>query len=130
MASVFISYSTLDSYDAMHVYRLLCTHGIEAWIAPHGEIQGGDEFAFNIADALDDCDTVVFIVSDSSQESLWVSREIAYATMHDKRIIPYVIEYCTIEEGFSFINYSDLTIYAYDISDADASLIKAVQLQQ
>ena len=57
---VFISYSTKDSDVANLVHSYLEGNGIPCWIASRN-IEGGESFAVQIVDAINDCSAFVMI---------------------------------------------------------------------
>jgi TIR domain len=84
---VFISYSSDDASAAEGLETDLRRAGLHVWRDSSG-ISPGDRFVDEIAVAIDSCQTVVWLISQSSIRSEWVHREISYAVDRGKRIIP------------------------------------------
>ena len=85
---VFISYSTKDADAANLVHSYLEGSGINCWIASRN-IEGGESFAVQIVDAINDCAVFVVIASENSNDSGHVSNEMSLAFGAKKKIIPF-----------------------------------------
>ena len=88
---VFISYSTKDQEYADKVYKHLTANGLNVWMASH-DIHGGEDFANEITNAVNGCDTFVFVMSKNSDDSPHCINELSLAFSGRKRIIPIRIE--------------------------------------
>ena len=88
---VFISYSTKDSDAANLVHSYLEGNGVSCWISSRN-IEGGESFAVQIVDAINDCEAFVMISSSSSDGSGHVGNELSLAFGAKKKIIPFRIE--------------------------------------
>lgn len=95
----FISYSSRNqpSADAMHA--LLKKNGIGVWMAP-GDIPPGSRYAQVINQAIKECSCVILMLSDASQNSQWVAREIERAVNYRKPIIPVQMEDMILNDEF------------------------------
>ena len=85
---VFISYSTKDTDAANLVHSYLEGNGINCWIASRN-IEGGESFAVQIVDAIEECSAFVMIFSENSNASDHVSNELSLAFTGKKKIIPF-----------------------------------------
>ena len=85
---VFISYSTKDTDSANLVHSYLEGNGIGCWIASRN-IEGGESFAVQIVEAIEDCSAFVMITSENSNASDHVSNELSLAFSGKKKIIPF-----------------------------------------
>lgn len=84
---IFISYSTKDR-GVVHEYaRRLSGLGYKVWYDASG-LHGGEEFAKEIADAIESSRLFLFFASENSNKSRWTIGEILLAKDCDKRIIP------------------------------------------
>lgn len=84
---VFISYSSKDYETASKIRAILTSNNIECWMAPESIPAGGD-YAKDIPQAIGMSDIFLVIVSQSSQESVWVPKELDLAITLRKNIIP------------------------------------------
>lgn len=88
---VFLSYSASDFLQAMATARHLETCGIGCWIAPRN-IGAGESYPDAIMNGINNCRVLVALVSDSSNVSAHVQREIERALHRNVVIIPLRIE--------------------------------------
>ena len=88
---IFISYSTKDKQAADAICHTLESNGLRCWIAPRN-IRGGEEYAKEIMDGLEAAKIVVLVFSKNSQNSPFVTNEIANAFEKNKPIISYKID--------------------------------------
>lgn len=98
---VFISYSTKDSDVANLVHSYLEGNGIPCWIASRN-IEGGESFAVQIVDAINDCSAFVMISSSNSKESDHISNELSIAFEDKKKIIPFRIEEFELSKTYNY----------------------------
>jgi len=90
--NVFISYSRANLAVAERLERDLSAAGLDAW-RDKNEVRPGGSFPDDIATAVDSCFAVVWLVSDASVQSVWVRRELAYATDAKKLIVPILLNH-------------------------------------
>lgn len=88
---VFISYSKPDAAIARNLCSYLEERGFICWIAPRDVLPGAD-FPESIVDAIDSCRVVVLILSQSSNSSRHVIRELTRAVNRNLTILPFRIE--------------------------------------
>ena len=109
---VFISYSSKEADTAKLVRKTLESNGISCWMAPES-IPAGSRYAFEIPKGIKECKIFLLILSNKSQESKWVSREIDDAINNEKLIIPFQIEDCKLNDAFNFYLNQVQRITAY-----------------
>jgi len=101
MKDIFISYSSKEYNDALKYRDAFISKGIDCWMAP-GSIAVGSSYAIEIPKAIRNCKIVVFVMSEKSQSSTWVQKEIGLAISYNKPVIPVVIDNCSIVSPFDF----------------------------
>lgn len=98
---VFISYSSKNQQMADSVRLIFIEKGIPCWMAPY-DIPAGSQYAYVINDALENCTCLVLLLTNASQESQFVGREIERAITYRKPIIPMQLEDIQLNSGFKF----------------------------
>ena len=98
---VFISYKSEEFDEANWVKTVLETNGISCWMAPMC-ITGGSSYAVEIPQAIRNCKVFVLILSEKSQMSKWVPREVDQAINENKIIMPFMLENCKLKDDFNF----------------------------
>ena len=88
---VFISYSHKDKAIANAIVAGLENEGIRCWIAPR-DVTPGDTWGEAIVNAISGSKIMVMILSDNSNQSRQVLREVERATAGEVIIIPFRIE--------------------------------------
>lgn len=101
MKDVFISYKSEEFDEANWVKTTLETNGISCWMAPMS-ISGGSSYAVEIPQAIRECKVFVLILSEKSQLSKWVPRELDQAINEEKLILPFMLENCPLKDDFNF----------------------------
>ena len=96
---VFISYSSKNNVKAKNFRKVLETNGIRCWRAPES-IDTGGNYAKAIPSAIKNCGAVVVLLSQDSQQSQWVPKELDLAIQQQKPILPVYIESCDLIEPF------------------------------
>lgn len=93
MAKVFISYSRKDSVIADKVFHALTESGVDVFLDREG-IDATDAFPEVIADAIFDCDILLFLISSKSIRSTYTQKEVTYAIKYkgESIIFPLFIE--------------------------------------
>ena len=94
MHNVFISYSSNDQKIADEIYKIAHDEfGISCWLATATDgIQPGELYPNSIAEAIENCQVVVFVDSSSSVKSKFVYRELEKGVSSEKIIIRFSIE--------------------------------------
>lgn len=102
MKEIFISYSTVDITSAETVRDILEQNGLSCWMAPR-DIPGGSNYTKEIPIAIRNCKVFVLILSNSSQSSQWVLKELDSAVNAGKVILPFMLEDCILNDEFNFL---------------------------
>ena len=110
---VFISYSTQDVDIANLVHGYLEGSGISCWIASRN-IEGGESFAVQIVDAINDCAVFLMIASGNSNMSSHVSNELSLAFSAKKKIIPFRVNDFTLSKSNLYFLQQAQWIDAYE----------------
>ncbi len=125
---LFISYSSKDYETAMKIREFLEDNGIRCWMAP-ASILGGMDYSEVIVDAIERSSGVVLVLTDNSQESKWVPKELDIAITADKIIIPVHTDSSAIIKKMHFRITDSQVIEAYgDVSSVFDPLIKAARI--
>lgn len=98
---VFISYSTKDGLFVEMLTDLLKSCQISYWKAPE-MIPAGSNYAREIPQAIQKCEVFLLILSESSQNSIWVEKEVDTAIRYHKRVIPIKIDDNELNEMYYF----------------------------
>ena len=98
---VFISYSSIDYKTAMMIRNVLEENEIVCWMAPESIPMGGD-YSNEIPEAIETCDAFLLVLSQKSQLSNWVPKELDLAITYNKPIIPFQIDNGIITKSFNF----------------------------
>ena len=102
MHTVFISYSTKDTAQAETVRNVLESNAIPCWMAPR-DIPGGSNYTKEIPIAIRGCQVFVLILSENSQNSHWVLKELDAAVNAGKVILPFMLEDCQLNGECNFL---------------------------
>ena len=97
----FISYSSKNQTMADATRILLKNSNIPCWMAPY-DIPAGSKYAYVINDALENCACLVLLLTNDSQNSLFVEKEIERAITYKKPIITMMLEDVKLNSGFKF----------------------------
>lgn len=65
-------------------------------------IPGGSSYAVEIPRAIKDCKVFVVVLSERTQTSKWVPRELDQAINENKIIMPFMVENCRLKDDFNF----------------------------
>ena len=98
---VFISYISEEHDTALQVRSALENNDIKCWMAPES-IPAGMDYAEVIQDAIEKCDVFVLLLSEKSQQSKWVRKELDKALDFDKVILPFHIDNSTLIRAFDY----------------------------
>ncbi|MCK5128493.1 MAG: TIR domain-containing protein [Clostridiales bacterium] len=98
---VFISYSHIDSQIAFAMCNKLEDDGAKCWIAPR-DIGPGKSWAGEIANAVPKSKVMILILSESSNASSQVLREVEIAVHNKVIILPVRIEDVMPTDGMSY----------------------------
>lgn len=125
MGYAFISYSSKDAKIAAKLKNVLDNNGIDSWIAPD-DIPVGSKYAKVISSALKNCSCLILLLSDNSQASTWVSKELERAISYEKTIIPIRIEDIILNDEFEFYISTDQIIDVHDFAESDPQVQKLI----
>jgi hypothetical protein len=98
---VFLSYCTRDTEAAVATCRLLEEQGIACWIAPRN-IMPGSEWPEAIVEGIRDSKVTVLLLSEGSNLSRYVLRELEITVKENHRIIPVRLEPCQLSSAIQF----------------------------
>ena len=99
--TVFISYSSRDTQIIKKILAEMEKAGIAYWKAPE-MIPAGSNYAREIPRAIEKCEVFVLMISEYSQESIWVEKEIDCAINARKTIVPLNLSGVPLTEMFRF----------------------------
>ncbi len=119
MGYVFISYSSKEQDKADAMKKVLEKNDIRTWMAP-GDIPAGSKYAEIINRAIKECACVILMLSEASQGSVWVAKEVERAVHYHKPIIPVQLENVVLNDEFEFYISTD-HIVALQKIDENAS---------
>lgn len=102
MGYAFISYSSKNQSSADALRDLLNSNGVETWMAP-GDIPAGSSYMKEINQALKNCSCLVLLLSNASQGSQWVIREVERVINYRKTVVPVQIEDVILNDEFEFV---------------------------
>ena len=97
----FISYSSKNQDMADATRQLLKNENITSCMAPY-DIPPGSKYAFVINDALENCSCLVLLLTEESQNSEFVEKEVERAITYKKPIITMQLEDIELNSGFKF----------------------------
>lgn len=120
---VFISYSSRDFEIANQLKHVLETNGVSCWMAPQS-IPAGSDYANEIPKAIGASKAFLLLLSDSSQKSQWVPKEVSIAISKGIVVVPFQIDNAAINEAFNFYLTNSQRISAYNrMTDAYQELL-------
>ena len=101
---VFISYSRKDSDVANRICGAFDNAGISYFIDKQG-LAGGFEFPTKLAEAILECEVVLFLARKNSNDSKFTNAELTYAFNKKPKnsILPYIIDGSTMPPALEFI---------------------------
>lgn len=99
--TVFISYSSKDSAYVDRIIRVLEEMEVSYWRAPQ-MIPAGSNYAREIPQAIKNCAVFLLVLSERSQTSIWVEKEVDSAICSRKSIIPFQIDQAPLSDMFRF----------------------------
>lgn len=102
MGYAFISYGSNDRDIVNPIKDILVANGIKTWIAPD-DIPIGSVYSEVINEAIKNCVLFVMILTNESQRSLWIQRELERASAYEKSIVPIQIGNFNLIDEFDFI---------------------------
>lgn len=110
--SIFISYSSKDIKFVERITEELEKIGAVYWKAPE-MIPAGSSYAREIPQAIQNCGVFLLVLSPTSQDSIWVEKEIDSAICNRKTIIPFQVKEVELNDTFRFyLNNVQMISYA------------------
>jgi hypothetical protein len=101
MADIFVSYASPDRDIAFRIVSFLEEQGITCWVAPR-DVPPGVEYGQAIVDGIADSRALVLILSDQSNESQFVRKEVERAVSKTKPVLPVRIREVTPSGSLEF----------------------------
>ena len=102
---VFISYSRKDKDQVFAIVDWIQKSlGIKCWIDVNG-IESGQQFEDKIMGAIERSEVVIFMMSENSLASEYARKEVKYADLQKKRIVPVILDGEELRGWFAF-NFS------------------------
>ena len=80
-------------------------------------IPGGSSYGNEIDSAIQECSVLVLILSENSQQSFWVPKEVSLALTYGKTVLPFHIDSSIIIKPFTFYITDVQFIEAYSRQD-------------
>lgn len=112
---IFISHkSDPDHAYAMKLKEVLAANDIEGWLAPE-DISVGQNFAQEIPKAIKSCESFLLLLTNCSQHSAHVTKEVNFAIKHNKKIVPV----CIKSEKLELIDEYDYLLQNVQIKTVD-----------
>ena len=100
--TVFISSSSKDQAVALQVRDALEYDGIRCWIAPR-DIRPGKSYPESIVEGIRACRVMILLLSNHSNLSKHVLREVEQAIANDSVVIPLRLEVCPLSDAMKYL---------------------------
>jgi TIR domain-containing protein len=101
MADIFVSYASPDRDVAFRIVGFLEEQGITCWVAPR-DVPPGVEYGQAIINAIEQSRALVLILSDQSNDSQFVRKEVERAVSKTKPVLPVRIREVTPSGSLEF----------------------------
>lgn len=124
MGYAFISYSSKNQMTADAFRELFRKNNIDTWMAPY-DIPVGSTYVEKIPKAIRGCSCLVLLLSNNSQNSYFVIREIEFAISIGKTIFPIRIDDVTLDDAYRFLIGID-QIKAINKIDENSDTVKQI----
>ncbi|MCM1236188.1 MAG: toll/interleukin-1 receptor domain-containing protein [Ruminococcus flavefaciens] len=98
---IFVSHSSKDEKVVNDILELLRQLNISYWKAPE-MIPVGSNYAREIPRAIKECEIFLLVLSEASQVSIWIEKEIDMAINCRKTIVPVKIDPAPLNDLYSF----------------------------
>jgi hypothetical protein len=108
------------------VRRILIDDNVNTWMAPHN-IPAGSKYAHVINDAIENCSCVLLLLSEYSQSSEWVEKEVERAVAYKKTIVALHIDESQLNSGFRFYLGNEQIVPVNSIDKNDSNIQKAIK---
>ena len=126
MGYVFISYSSKNKDEADSIKNLLNQNNINTWMAPY-DIPPGRKYAEMINKAIKGCDCFALLLTNESQDSIWVAKEVERAVHYRKYLLPISLENVVLNDEFEFYISTDQIIPVKTISADSVEIQRVLQ---
>ncbi len=101
MPDIFVSYASADRDAAFRIVGFLEGQGIHCWVAPR-DVSPGVEYGSAIINAIEQCKALVLVLSDQSNDSQFVRKEVERAVSKTKVVLPVRIREVTPSGSLEF----------------------------
>lgn len=101
MPDIFVSYASADRDAAFRIVGFLEGQGIHCWVAPR-DVAPGVEYGHAIINAIEQCKALVLVLSDQSNDSQFVRKEVERAVSKTKVVLPVRIREVTPSGSLEF----------------------------
>ncbi len=126
---IFISYKSEEYEVASTIRGLLESHNYPCWMAPES-ISAGSNYMHEIPTAIRTCDLFVLIISEASQKSQWVQKEIDRAVKFNRYIVPFHIDNSELIDAIDFVISNNQRIEAStNFQQACEELLQVVRIR-
>lgn len=117
-AYVFISYATADQRLANRIVQYLEQHAIKCWISSR-DLKLADTWRTGLKRALVSSNAVLVLLTETSNKSPEVAREVAMATEARKPVLPVVLSDFDLSEELQYPLALQQRLYAKDRSEGE-----------
>ncbi len=123
MGYAFISYSSKNQSAADSMRELLKKNSIETWMAPY-DIPIGSRYGQVINQAIKECACFVLLLTEHSQNSIWVPKEVERALNYGKPIIPIQLEQIKLNDEFELYISTNQIVAIQKIDESEPLMEK------
>ncbi len=120
---IFISYSNTNFDIACAMRKLLCEKNFPVWMAPY-DIPAGAKYAHILEETVMRCSCVLLLLSDASQNSQHVEREVERAVSYKKTIITMQLEDLVLNPGFRYYLSTSQMVQVPQIDESSEEMRK------
>lgn len=125
MSYAFISYSSKNQNESDQIRAIFKRNGIHCWMAPY-DIPAGSKYAHVINDALENCACFVLVLTNDSQNSQYVEKEVERAVAYKKPVITMQLEDVVLNSGFKYYIGEGQIVPVRDIDEKSPGMIKVI----
>ena len=113
---IFISHKNDPDHNvAKRIFDILIGERINCWIAPES-IGEGEDFSLAIPEAINTCEIFIIILTEHTQKSDHVRKELMLAISHKKKIIPLKLGDFTLTDSFEYL-LADIQVEQFSFSE-------------
>lgn len=123
----FISYSTKNQSSADAIRNLFHKTDIATWMAPY-DIPAGSKYAAVIGGAIKNCSCFLLLLTDDSQKSKWVPKEVERAVNYGKIVIPVQLEKVVLNNEFEMYISTDQILPIKKINQTSAEIQDLIKI--